>query len=136
MMISLLALSRYSGLVSFLVGIPTTVGTYMQVMKTRREAKEAREGLVYSENCLEFVREDGTFLNLVPLESLHSLPKEGDVVLLPGATAEPLAYGAYRVTRIEHIYTTVRRVEGKQALEGQARLAKAVAHVEEVIGSG
>ena len=35
-------------------------------------------------NCLEFVVDDGTCINLVPLETLHSLPKPGDVVLLPG----------------------------------------------------
>ena len=129
-MISFTALTRFTSLVSFVVGLPTTVGTYLQVMKTRREAKQAREGLVYSQNCLEFVLEDGTFVNLVPLESLHSLPKEGDMVLLPGAEGGALDYRAYRVNRIEHLYIAVDRVEGKQALQGQARLAKAVAHVD------
>jgi hypothetical protein len=134
-MIQLVEIARYSGLVSFLIGLPTTVGTYLQVMRARREAKQAREGFVYSENCLEFLLEDGTFINLVPLESLHSLPKPGDVVLLPGGAAAALAYGAYRVTRLEHIYSPVVRVESKQALAGQARLAKAVAHVELVSGA-
>jgi hypothetical protein len=134
-MVQLLEIARYSGLVSFVVGMPTTMLTYVQVMRTRRETREAREGLMYSHNCLEFVQEDGTFVNLVPLESLHSLPKEGDVVLLPGAASGALAYGAYRVTRVEHIYSPVGRVEGKKALAGQARLAKAVAHVELVTGA-
>jgi hypothetical protein len=131
-MISMMELTRYTSLVSFVVGLPTTVLTYVQVIRTRRESKEAREGLVYSQNCLEFVLQDGTFVNLVPLETLHSLPKEGDVVLLPGASTESLAYSAYRVSRIEHIYSPVDRVEGKKAMPGQARLAKAVAHVDAV----
>jgi hypothetical protein len=126
----------YSGLVSFVVGLPTTIGTYYQVWRTRREAKEARQGLVYSENCLEFVTERGDFINLVPLETLHSLPKPADVVLLPGdgsaLEGEAFAYRAYRVTRIEHIYA---RVQAKHILPGQARLAKAVAHVELLTGS-
>ena len=134
-MVAWLEISRYSGLASFVIGLPTTIGTYVEVLRARREAKEARAGLVYSRNCLEFLLEDGSFVNLVPLESLHSLPKPGDVVLLPGALGGALAYSAYRVTRIEHIYSTVDRVEGKKALVGQARLAKAVAHVEKVTGS-
>jgi hypothetical protein len=134
-MISLMALSRYSGLISFLVGLPTTVGTYYQVWRTRREAKEARQGLVYSENCLEFMTESGDFINLVPLETLHSLPKPSDVVLLPGGSTAlqgQFSYRAYRVTRIEHIYANV---QAKHMLPGQARLAKAVAHVEPLTGT-
>ncbi len=134
-MIPFLEIARYSGLVSFVVGLPTTVGTYYQVWRTRREAKEARQGLVYSENCLEFMTERGDFINLVPLETLHSLPKPSDVVLLPGVGAalkgEAFAYRAYRVIRIEHIYA---RVQAKHMLPGQARLAKAVAHVELLSG--
>ena len=126
-MIELAQISRVASLVGFTIGVPTTIGTYYQVLKTRRESKEARQGLIYSANCLEFVEDDGTFVNVVPLETLHSLPKPGDVVLLPGSgKAKAGDYGAYQVSRIEHIYS---RVERKQAMEGQARLAKAVAHV-------
>ena len=144
-MISLLELSRYTGLVSFVVGMPTTLGTYYQVIKTRREAREARQGLVYSENCLEFVTEAGVFVNLVPLETLHSLPKPGEIVLLPGSPAEAapnkdFAYAAYRVSRVEHIYADMARdprfsrKKREDLLPGQARLAKAVAHVELLSG--
>jgi len=130
---SVLKLAPYSGVLGFLVGIPTTIGTYFQVLRTRREAKEAREGLVYSANCLEFIQDDGGFVNLVPLETLHTLPKAGDIVLLPGHSGSggPL-YAAYRVLRVEHIYA---RVESKAAAPGQARLAKSVAHVELLSGT-
>jgi len=138
-MISLSGLARYTSIISFVVGLPTTIGTYYQVWRTRRETKEAREGLVYSQNCLEFVMNDGRFVNLVPLETLHSLPKPGDIVLLPGlgpaSDAETFAYGAYRVSRIEHIYARVEGIGRQEALPGQARLAKAVAHVELLSGT-
>ena len=125
--INIPALSPYASLFGFVVGLPTLVGTYYQSYKSRQESKEARAGLVYSENCLEFVLDDGTTVNLVPLETLHTLPKPGDVVLLPGTAAlnqEHPQHGAYRVSRIEFIYS---RVENRQAHHGQARLAKAVA---------
>jgi hypothetical protein len=75
------------------------------------------------------VVDDGTCINLVPLETLHSLPKPGDVVLLPGDGAgegEDIAPGAYRIDRIEHIYT---RPDGKTKRPREARLTKAVAQV-------
>jgi hypothetical protein len=135
-MASLFEFTRYTSLISFVVGLPTTIGTYFVVWRTRREAKEAREGLVHSANCLEFITEAGEFVNLVPLETLHSLPQPGDIVLLPGMgvsdVSAHLGYGAYRVSRVEHIYA---RVERKKLLPGQARLAKAVAHVELVTGA-
>jgi hypothetical protein len=80
-------------------------------------------------NCLEFLSPDGTCVNLVPLESLHSLPKPGDVVLLPGhgvGEVGEIVSGAYLVERIEHIYTPVKN---KNSRPHQARLTKAVAQV-------
>ena len=138
-MVALLEVAKYSGLVSFLVGLPTTVGTYYQVWRTRQETKEMRQGLVYSQNCLEFVLEDGTSVNVVPLETLHSLPQPGDVVLLPGTTGSAaqdrsLGYGAYRVTRIEQLYAAVGKLGPRKPIRGQAHLIKAVAHVEPVNG--
>jgi hypothetical protein len=124
-------LSPYTSLFSFLVGLPTLIGTYYQSWKAREEAKQARAGLSYSENCLEFNLEDGTTVNLVPLETLHTLPEPGDIVLLPG-DASPMQHAAYRVSRIEHIYV---RVETRYAQRGQARLAKTVAHVDRVNGA-
>lgn len=123
-------LSPYTSLFAFVVGLPTLVGTYYQAWKTRQESRQARDGFAYSENCLEFVEDDGTTVNLVPLSTLHTLPKPGDVVLLPGRVDSPgedPRHAAYRVERIEFIYA---RVENRHAQPGQARLAKAVAHVE------
>lgn len=129
-MIPVSNLSPYTSLFSFLVGLPTLVGTYYQSWKTRQEAKEAREGLSYSQNCLEFNIEDGTTINLVPLETLHTMPEPGDIVLLPG-DASPTQHAAYRVRRIEHIYV---RVQTRHAQHAQARLAKTVAHVDRLVG--
>jgi hypothetical protein len=113
----------------FLLGLPTMVAAFYQAWKARKEAKEAREGTVHSMNCLEFVSPDGGCVNLVPLESLHTLPKPGDVVLLPGhgvGEAGEFVPGAYVVERIEHIYTPVK---AKNSRPHQARLTKAVAQV-------
>ena len=131
-MIPLTSVSPYTSLLSFLIGLPTLLGTYYQSWKTRQEAKEARDGFSYSENCLEFILEDGTTVNLVPLETLHSLPKPGDIVFLPGNAntgPDPIHHAAYRIGRLEHIYV---RVENRLARKGQARLAKTVAHVDRV----
>jgi hypothetical protein len=128
--LSIASITPYASFFGFLVGLPTLIGTYYQSWKTRQESKEAREGLVYSENCLEFVLDDGTTVNLVPLETLHTLPKPGDVVLLPGTVDLDVhhpQHAAYRVNRIEFIYS---RVENRHAQPGQARLAKAVAHLD------
>jgi len=122
-------LNAYLGILCSLVILPTVAATYWQSFKARQEAREAREGLLHAKNCLEFVVEDGSCINLVPLETLHSLPKPGDVVLLPGdgvGTEAEFAPGAYRIERIEHIYTPA-EVKKKQPRE--ARLTKAVALV-------
>jgi len=127
---SLAGLSPYANVLGFLIGLPTVIGAYYQSWRARQESRLAREGLVYSENCLEFILESGDSINLVPLETLHTLPRAGEVVLLPGSGShdrdEP-QHAAYRVTRIEYIYT---RVENRHAQHGQARLVKAVAHVD------
>ncbi len=135
---AIVSLSPYTSLIGFVLGVPTAVGAYYQSWKTRQESRLARQGLVFSENCLEFVLDDGMTVNVVPLETLHSLPKPGDIVLLPGqedgmdAMLDPvLPHGAYRVSRIEHIYAPV---QGAKAHVGQARLAKAVAHVDRLGG--
>lgn len=139
-MIPIPRLAPYTSLFAFIVGLPTLIGTYYQAWKARQESRMARQGLVYSENCLEFINEDGSSVNLVPLETLHTMPKPGDVVLLPGTgrhNPEAPQHAAYQVSRIEFIYT---RVENRMAHHGQARLAKAVAHVDrltpEIEGAG
>ena len=129
-MLPLTFITPYTSLVAFVLGFPTALATYYQAWKARQETKEARQGFVVSQNCLEFVLENGTTVNLVPLETLHSLPKPGDIVLLPGMGSDgPAGLGpsAYRIRRVEHIYA---RIETRQSQTGQARLAKAVAHVD------
>lgn len=121
--------SPYTSLFSFVIGLPTMIAAYYQSWKGRQEARMAREGALHSLNCLEFVDEEGTCINLVPLETLHSLPKPGDIVLLPADGFHgdgSVAPGAYRIERIEHIYT---RPEQKTKRPREARLTKAVAQV-------
>lgn len=113
----------------FLIGLPTMVAAFYQMWKARQEAKAMREGRLHSANCLEFVAGDGSCINLVPLETLHSLPKPGDVVLLPGhgvgGHGEFLP-GAYLVAGVEFIYA---HAEYKNMRPQEARLTKAVAQV-------
>jgi hypothetical protein len=121
--------SPYTSLFSFIIGLPAMVGAYYQSWKARKEARQAREGAFYTADRLEFVVDDGTCINLVPLQTLHSLPKPGDIVLLPGDGTfeeEDLAPGAYRIDRIEHVYT---RPDKKSKRPREARLTKAVAQV-------
>src|SRR5580658_2020094 len=106
----------------FLIGLPTVLATYYQAFKARQEARLEREGMLHSKDCLEFVNGDGSCINLVPLETLHSLPKVGDVILLPGhgvADGGEFLPGAYRVETIEHMYTCV---ECKGSRPQEARL--------------
>jgi hypothetical protein len=113
----------------FVIGLPAMLGAFYQSMKARQEAKEAREGRLHSKNCLEFVSGDGACINLVPLETLHSLPQPGEVVLLPGreiGNGGEFLPGAYRVESIEHIYT---HIQTKGSRPQEARLTKAVAQV-------
>ena len=127
--LSISRVTPYTSLISFVIGLPTLIGTYYVSWKARQESKEARQGLVFSDKCLEFITDDGISVNVIPLQTLHSLPKPGDIVLLPGPgpkAQSELQPAAYRVSRVEHIYT---RVEKRRAQTGQARLAKAVAHV-------
>ena len=121
--------SQYSSVVGFMIGLPVMVGAYYESLRARQEARRAREGTLHSRNCLEFVAGDGTCINLVPLETLHSLPREGDVLLLPGdgvGAGSQFLPGADLVESIEHIYTPS---NWKGARPHEARLTKAVARV-------
>jgi hypothetical protein len=122
-------LSYMSNILAFLVILPASTAAFYQSHKVRQEAKREREGRLDSEHCLEFVAGDGTCINLVPLETLHSLPKPGDVVMLPahgvGGPGEFLP-GAYLVESIEHIYA---HMECEGCRPNEARLIKTVAQV-------
>jgi hypothetical protein len=121
--------SRYSSIVGFAIALPMTVAAYYQSFKARQEARQARDGAPHSFNCLEFISNDGSCINLVPLETLHSLPKPGDVVMLPGhgiSDDGEFLPGAYLVESVEHIYA---HVETKASRPLEARLTKAVAKV-------
>src|SRR5271166_1966898 len=99
-------ISRYSSIVGFAIALPIVIATCYQSFKARQEARLARNGDVHSSNCLEFVAGDGSCINLVPLETLRSLPRVGDVVLLPGGgVGEDGEFipGAYLVESVEHI---------------------------------
>jgi hypothetical protein len=125
--ISLIA--QYSSVVGFMIGLPVMAAAYYESFKVRQEARRAREGTLHSLNCLEFVAGDGTCINLVPLETLHSLPRAGDVILLPGegtGVDGNFLTGAYLVESVEHFYT---RAEYEGCRPQEARLTKAVAQV-------
>jgi hypothetical protein len=125
--ISLLA--QYSSVVGFLIGLPAVIGTYYQSYKARQEARREREGTLHSQDCLEFVAGDGDCINLIPLETLHSLPRAGDVIMLPGegvGGSSSYLPGAYLVESVEHFYT---HAERKGSRPQEARLTKAVAKV-------
>jgi hypothetical protein len=129
MWLALLRLSPLTSILGFLIGMPTTLATYYQAFKTRQEAQREREGTLHSANCLEFVAGDGSCINLVPLETLHSLPRAGDVIFLPGdGIGEGIQFqaGAYLVDNVEHIYSLA---EYKGSRPREARLTKAVATV-------
>jgi len=121
--------AQYASVVGFLVGLPFMIGAYYESFKARREARQEGEVSFHSLHCLEFISGDGTCINLVPLETLHSLPRVGDVLLLPGygthAESQFLP-GAYLVESIEHIYT---QADSKLGRQHEARLTKAVARV-------
>lgn len=123
------ALGSLASILGLLIGLPTALATFYQSFKTRQEARQAREGTLHSMNCVEFVAGDGTCINLVPLETLHSLPRAGDVILLPGHgmhEGTEFLPGAYLVETVEHFYTSVER---KGSRPQEARLSKTVAQV-------
>ena len=120
--------SPYTSLISFALGFPTAMATYYQAWKARQENRDLREGLALSSFCLEFVNGDGVSVNVATLDSLHSLPTVGEVVLLPGMERKagvPL-YQAFRIREVEHLYAPT---DTRSAVPGQAHLVKIVAKV-------
>jgi hypothetical protein len=124
------ALGSMSSILGLLIVVPTVIAAYYQSFRARQEAQQVRDGTLHSRDCLEFIAGDGTCINVVPLETLHSLPKEGDVLLLPGQGAgddSEFLPGAYLVDSVEHIYASPEK--RLQRRRHEARLVKAVAHV-------
>lgn len=128
MRIQVATLSYIANILAFLVALPITAATWYQALRARQELRRSREVIVHSANCLEFLAPDGACVNLIPLETLRALPRPGDIVFLPGdgVHADTLHTGAWRVERVEHIYT---RVQRKRARPQEARLTQAIAHV-------
>jgi len=130
MMIGLVdRIAPFADLITFFIGLPAVLATYYQAFKTRQEARREREGRLHSKDCLEFIGLDGDCINVVPLETLHSLPRAGDVILLPGTgVGAPIIYlpGSYLVESVEHFFT---QIDYKGCRTQEARLTKAVAKV-------
>jgi hypothetical protein len=134
MFIPIATLSYLANVTGFLIALPITAATWYQALRARQEVRRSRELVIHSENCLEFISPDGICINLIPLETLRALPRPGDVVLLPGdgVGAGLIDTAAYRVERVEHIYT---RVHSKTSRPQEARLTQAVAHVASLNGA-
>lgn len=118
-----------ASILGLLIGLPAVLVTLYQAMKAREEAQQVREGTWHSLNCLEFIDGAGDCINVVPLETLHSLPKAADVVLLPGLGMNgggEFLPGAYLIESVEHMYSPASH---KSCRRQEARLTKAVAHV-------
>jgi len=121
--------SPFVSVIGFLVALPSAIGAYYESFKALQEARRAREGTLHSLDCLEFISGDGTCINLVPLETLPTLPRVGDVILLPGhgtGVDGEFLTGAYLVEKVEHFYT---RADYQNCRPNEARLTKAVAQV-------
>ncbi len=118
-----------ASILGLLIGIPTIVAAFYQAHKARQEARQVREGSLHSQNCLEFIVRDGTTVNVVPLETLNWLPREGDLILLPGKGVDIEAEflpAAYLVDSIEHFYAPATH---KRRRPQEARLTKVVCAV-------
>lgn len=122
-------LGSISSILGLLIGLPAVFVTLYQLHQARKETRQVIDGTMHIRNCLEFIAGDGSCINFVPLETLHSFPKAGDVILLPGqgvGESSQFLPGAYLVESIEHFYTPATH-KGKRPLE--ARLTKAVCQV-------
>lgn len=118
-----------ASILGLLIGLPAILAASYQAYKARQEAQQVREGSMHSRDCLEFIVRDGTTINVVPLETLNWLPREGDIILLPGDGAGSeggLIPGAYLVESIEHYYAPAMH---KMRRRQEARLTKVVCAV-------
>jgi hypothetical protein len=122
-------LGSVASIVGLIIGLPAVLAAVYHAHMASIEVQKVCEGTMHLRDCLEFVAGNGACINIVPLETLHSLPKAGDIILLPGqgvgANSEFLP-GAYLVESIEHFYTPAVH---KRRRPGEARLTKAVCQV-------
>lgn len=118
-----------ASILGLLLGLPAVLAALYQAHKAREEARQVREGSMHSRDCLEFIVGDGTTVNVVPLETLNWLPREGDTILLPGVGMggdSEFQPGAYLVEAIEHFYAPATH---KRRRPQEARLTKVVCTV-------
>lgn len=118
-----------ASILGLLIGLPAVLAASYQAYKAREEARQVREGSMHSRDCLEFIVRDGTTVNVVPLETLNWLPREGDIILLPGDGAQiesGFLPGSYLVESIEHYYAPATH---KRRRPQEARLTKVVCAV-------
>jgi hypothetical protein len=118
-----------ASILGLLIGLPAVLAALYQAHKARQEARQVREGSMHSRDCLEFIVGDGTTVNVVPLETLNWLPREGDIILLPGdgvVEGGEFLPGAYLVESLEHFYAPARH---KLRRPQEARLTKVVCTV-------
>ncbi len=119
-------LGSIASILGLLIGLPAVLVALYNAHMARVEVQQVCEGTMHLRDCLEFVAGDGACINIVPLETLHSLPRAGDVILLPGqgvSEGSEFLPGAYLVESIEHFYTPATH---KRRRPGEARLTKAV----------
>jgi hypothetical protein len=118
-----------ASILGLLIGLPAVLAALYQAHQTRQEARQVREGSMHSRDCLEFIVGDGTTVNVVPLETLNWLPREGDIILLPGSgvgEGSELIPAAYLVESLEHFYAPATH---KRRRPQEARLTKVVCSV-------
>lgn len=118
-----------ASILGLLIGLPAVLAAFYQAHKARQEARQVREGSMHSRDCLEFIVKDGTTVNVVPLETLNWLPREGDFILLPGdgvGNGGEFVTGAYLVESTEHFYAPATH---KRRRAQEARLTKVVCTV-------
>jgi len=111
-MVSLSLLDHFGSVASILgllIGLPAILAAFYQANKARQEARQVREGSMHSRDCLEFIVGDGTTINVVPLETLNWLPREGDLILLPGDGVETRMVLSPRPTWLIRLNTSTRR---------------------------
>ena len=106
-----------------LLGVPSIAVSEWLLWQQWREFQRPK---IVSEDCLEFCI-GRTAINLTPLQTLRFLPRQGDIVHLPGEGAE-FGQGTYRIASLEYIYLQPR--ERKVRQPSASELKKVIARIE------